>query len=274
MTKNIKYLFKNLLSKFPFFDGIFRRFIWSKLAHPEIEMKLLSKIEPGSINIALDIGAALGSYCWILKNKSKKVFAFEPGSLHFNYLNKVNFCSNIEVVNCAVGAMPDKKVMYTAGADNEAMHTATLSKSNPVSSASNVVETNVEQIALDSFFENQINECDDIDFIKIDVEGYELEVLEGGRRLIDTFHPLIICEIEWRHNDRYKEVFQFLFNLGYVCEYFANGCMNSVEISNVIDLQQPADLVGRLKGEVSASDNTYINNFIFKHPKTSLRLPS
>ena len=50
--------------------------------------------------------------------------------------------------------------------------------------------------------------------------------------------------------------------------------MNSVEISEVIDLQKPADLASRLKGEVSASDNTYINNFILKHPKTSLRLPS
>mgnify|MGYP001160807997 CR=1 FL=1 len=273
MIKKVRDLVKGILAKAPFIDGIFRRFVWSNLAYPEFEMKLLSKLDSSSINIALDIGAALGSYSWILKNKSKKVYAFEPGSLHFNYLNKVNFFTNIEVVNCAVGAKTDNKVMYTAGEDNAAMHTATLSKSNPVSLASNIVETSVEQIALDSFFAAQIREGDKIDFIKIDVEGYELEVLEGGRNLIKTFHPLIICEIEWRHNSQYKEVFEFLYNLGYKCEYFANGCLNKISNSDIIDLQKPEDLSSRLDGEVSPAKNTYINNFIFIHPKTMLSLP-
>ena len=273
MVKNIKSLFKRILTKFPLFDGIFRRFIWSKLAYPEIEMKLLSRLDSTSINIAVDIGAALGSYSGIVKNKSKKVYAFEPGSKHFNYLSKVIFWTNIELVNSAVGAVSEKMTMYTAGMDEDALHTATLSRSNPVSSASNVVETSVQQISLDSFFEVQINKGDSIDFIKIDVEGYELEVLEGGRRLIEVFHPLIICEIEWRHNSRYKEVFQFLFDLGYECEYFAYGRLNKLPNSDIIDLQKPEDLACRLNGAVSAIDNIYINNFIFKHPKTSLRLP-
>ena len=272
MLKNIKNLFKRILAKVPLFDGIFRRFIWSKLAYPEIEMKLISNLDSASINFAVDIGAALGSYSWILKSKSKKVFAFEPGFTHFNYLSKVNFCSNVELVNSAVGAVSDEMTMYTAGMDEEALHTATLSSSNPVSSASNVVETSVQQVSLDSFFEVQINKGDSIDFIKIDVEGYELEVLEGGRRLLDAFHPFIICEIEWRHNSRYKQVFQFLFDLGYECEYFANGRLNKLPTSDIIDLQKPEDLACRLDGTVSAIDNIYINNFIFKHPKTSLRL--
>ena len=74
MIKKGRDLVKGILAKAPFIDGIFRRFVWSNLAYPEFEMKLLSKLDSSSINIALDIGAALGSYSWILKNKSSIPF--------------------------------------------------------------------------------------------------------------------------------------------------------------------------------------------------------
>lgn len=272
MIRSVKYAVKRTLARFPFFDGIFRRFIWSKIAFPEIEMEFLSKMDPSSINVSVDIGAALGGYSWILQGKSKKVFAFEPGSVHFDYLRRINFLSNIELVNCAVGAVAEEKLMYTAGSDDTALHTATLSESNPISGASNVVQTRVKQITLDSFFERQISEGDSIDFIKIDVEGYELEVLAGARRLLSTFYPLVICEIESRHNDRYEEVFNFMFALGYVCEYFAGGKFNDLGGPEIRDLQKTQDLSVRLDGEVAAVNNRYINNFIFTHQKSPLRL--
>jgi FkbM family methyltransferase len=42
-----------------------------------------------------------------------------------------------------------------------------------------------------------------LDFIKADVEGAELHVLEGGQHAIETFHPMLLIEIEARHLDRY-----------------------------------------------------------------------
>jgi hypothetical protein len=42
-----------------------------------------------------------------------------------------------------------------------------------------------------------------LDFIKIDVEGAELHVLEGGERSIAAFRPAILVEIEARHTARY-----------------------------------------------------------------------
>lgn len=44
-----------------------------------------------------------------------------------------------------------------------------------------------------------------VDFIKIDVEGAELQVLEGGREMIETHRPAMLIEIEARHIARYGD---------------------------------------------------------------------
>jgi FkbM family methyltransferase len=43
-----------------------------------------------------------------------------------------------------------------------------------------------------------------LDFIKIDVEGAELQILEGGQDAIADFRPTLLVEIEARHTDRYQ----------------------------------------------------------------------
>jgi FkbM family methyltransferase len=42
-----------------------------------------------------------------------------------------------------------------------------------------------------------------LDFVKVDVEGAELHVLEGGEKIIDEFKPALLIEIEARHTVRY-----------------------------------------------------------------------
>ena len=44
-----------------------------------------------------------------------------------------------------------------------------------------------------------VNSIDNVGFIKIDVEGHEFEVIEGGIETINKFRPLILCESENRH---------------------------------------------------------------------------
>ena len=51
-----------------------------------------------------------------------------------------------------------------------------------------------------------------VDLIKIDVEGCELEVLEGARRTITASRPVLIVEIKDGHYDR---VADFAAELGY-----------------------------------------------------------
>jgi hypothetical protein len=52
-------------------------------------------------------------------------------------------------------------------------------------------------------FGYRLNDLTNIDFIKIDVEGYEREVLAGGERLIREWQPLILIEQKPGNAERY-----------------------------------------------------------------------
>ena len=69
----------------------------------------------------------------------------------------------------------------------------------------------------------RLDEClkniEQLDFIKIDVEGFEAEVLEGSLKLIEKFKPYILIEIGWgnKHPNWPKnlEIYKKLFEIGY-----------------------------------------------------------
>lgn len=66
-----------------------------------------------------------------------------------------------------------------------------------------------------------------LDFMKVDVEGAELHVLEGGKRAIETLKPTILIEIEARHTERYdyspEDIVRWLTERGYTMHIWQNG---------------------------------------------------
>jgi hypothetical protein len=62
-------------------------------------------------------------------------------------------------------------------------------------------------------------------FLKIDVEGHELSVLEGGRRTLEMHHPKILVECEARHrgDGDVRPVFNLLESLGYTGSFLCHG---------------------------------------------------
>jgi FkbM family methyltransferase len=66
-----------------------------------------------------------------------------------------------------------------------------------------------------------------LDFIKIDVEGGELDVLRGGEWAISRFHPTMLIEIESRHITRYQhsaeDVVEWLAQRGYTMHAWSRG---------------------------------------------------
>ncbi len=59
------------------------------------------------------------------------------------------------------------------------------------------------QIQLDTL-DNQLKQHDRVDMIKIDVEGAELEVLRGAKKIIEKFHPIIVFEHGLGASDHYN----------------------------------------------------------------------
>jgi len=78
-------------------------------------------------------------------------------------------------------------------------------------------QNEVDVTTLDTFMVQE--KLEKVDFIKIDVEGAELLVLEGGKELIEAFHPPMLIEIKKRNLQQFgcfiHQIYNFLSDFGY-----------------------------------------------------------
>lgn len=131
------------------------------------------KSQDKKFKTVLDIGAWCGTWTISLAPISKKVIAFEPDKTHFKCLEKNTFnLSNVELYQYGVG---DKDQTVTLSTDDFTQSKHIIEEEGKVN-----VKT------LDSFnFEN-------IDLLKIDVEGYEMKVLQGASTSLQNIKYIMI----------------------------------------------------------------------------------
>jgi FkbM family methyltransferase len=269
---SIRTTSRDMLAAFPRADALFRRLVWSRIHYPEVEMRFLQSLAARSIDIAIDVGAAHGSYAWILNRKARNVVAFEPGEAHAAYMAQAVAGTKIELVQAAVGNACGMVRMYTPGDDATALHSATLSAHNPVIASVGTTVREVQQVTLDSFFVGKRDAGRSIDILKVDVEGYELQVFEGAVQLLAKHHPLIFCEIEARHNENYGKLFQLLRQMQYQCYVHRVGGFENFDGEQIEILQRPEDLAVRLSLDYDPSNNRYVNNFVFQHRESRIKV--
>ena len=134
--------------------------------------KFLTFIENNALkfNHVLDIGAWVGTWTMKINPFCGRVVAFEPDPLHYECLVK-NVPEEVETHQLAVGN--DKKMI-------------SLSEDNFTQAKRVVGEGNIPMVTIDSL------NFTDVDLIKIDVEGYEMEVLKGGDNTLQNVKYLMI----------------------------------------------------------------------------------
>ncbi|MBM4229524.1 MAG: FkbM family methyltransferase [Gammaproteobacteria bacterium] len=265
----MKSFIKNALKSFPLIEGGIRRFILSRFAFPEDEMMLLER-SGARFSVAVDIGAAMGHYSWILARKSAAVYAFEPGDHHHGFLSRNVYLSNICLTKAAVGASCGEALLFSLGEGDDANHTATVSVSNPLVAKEGATSRPVEVVSLDYFLGRVTGS---VDFIKIDVEGFENDVLAGAAATMVRHRPVVLCEIEIRHNKNADDFFARMSALGYECVYWAGRRFNLFDPSTLQSLQKESDLESRLSRKANGTFvNKYINNFFFFHPDSKLKI--
>jgi len=140
----------------------------------------------------LDIGSNFGYYSLLSAGKfsSCKVHAFEPAPETFQRLVdniSLNSYKNIQVYNLGVSLNPGFFALYLANDDNSGM----TSLSMPDSFSGREVE--VEVVNMDDFIKEK--DIKNIDLVKIDVEGNELNVLRSMQSIITTSNPIIFIEL-------------------------------------------------------------------------------
>jgi FkbM family methyltransferase len=176
------------------------------LHHDFYEVNLLNNIsdyiKPNSI--ILDIGSNIGNHTLYFKKilNARKVYAFEPQTGVFSILMKnieLNKLSDVTVFNIGLGA---KNTNGSIDFDGKIQN--------------NLGGTSIRE---DKEGELVIKKLDDvgiedkIDFIKIDTEGFEVDVLTGAIQTIKKSMPYIWVET---FDNRYNQVFDILSSVGYV----------------------------------------------------------
>ena len=146
----------------------------------------------------------LGSYSLRFAgiHKDSKIFAFDPIKNNIERLKlsiKKNNFKNIECFHTAIGS---KKGKVTLGA------TENYSPNYEINEVNSVINENSELNSLDFLLKTKNKSL----ILKIDTEGYELEVLKGAINLLNN--NKCFCQIEIKDNNKEK-VFSFLNDLNY-----------------------------------------------------------
>ncbi len=170
----------------------------------------------------LDIGANLGWYGLHVAKiyPNSRVFAFEPIKRTYGFLRdniQINKLENISAFSYGLFSESEERIFY---ADPEILGAASTSPT--------AGDQGIEHRCL-------VRKMDEVladfhsgaDFLKIDVEGAELFVLEGGIETIRTSKPIIFAEMLRKHaanfNYHPNDIIELLAGENYRCFYSRNG---------------------------------------------------
>ncbi len=153
-------------------------------------------LKPGMT--VLDIGAHHGLYALLASKCVRpggKVFAFEPSPRERKTLLghvKINRCKNVTVEGLAIGSEEKDTSLFVVQGSNTGCNSL---RAPAADVAGALLPTPVRVVRLDDWLERR--GVGHIDFIKLDVEGGEIEVLKGAERLLlRSPRPVILAEVQ------------------------------------------------------------------------------
>lgn len=135
--------------------------------------------------VAIDVGAHVGLWSMQLVKQFQQVFAFEPVIEHITCLVR-----NVPQTEPAFKVFPYALGNYDGGVKMEPESDESSGGYHVQARLAVGDEFNATIRRLDGF----ADEWPAVDFLKIDVEGFELFVLEGGEKTIRTHRPVICIE--------------------------------------------------------------------------------
>jgi len=155
------------------------------------ERYFIKKIFPQLINkkspVFLDVGANVGDYTLSLlrTHSSAHIYTFEPHVSNFSVLKDNVFFPNVKHYNLAAGESKGELTLYDRadhknGSSHASLYEGVISEIHK----QNVLKFSVSVDTLDNFCESE--KIDEIELLKVDVEGNELAVLNGAKRMIEN----------------------------------------------------------------------------------------
>jgi len=209
------------LFKYGFFESRFiDLYYWYKSKLENIDLTLISS-QINKNSTVIDIGANIG---WFTVNIAKyldedsSIISVEPNKTNLKRLayslKKYKLESKVQVVPCALS-------------DTKGLGYLNLDSKNPANHQIGTITTNSEVVQLD-LLDNLVKDISDLSLIKIDVQGHESEVLQGGKQTLIKFQPAVIIEIDNRiDSKKTSQIWELMQELNYAF-YIINGNLSEI----------------------------------------------
>jgi FkbM family methyltransferase len=153
-----------------------------------------------------DVGANSGNYSLELREAlpDALIFAFEPNPITFELLKSNLRHPNDKCFCLGFGDIAENRIIYTYS-NEPACEQASLYKTVITDfHERQSLEINIELATVDKFCQEYNIET--VDFLKIDTEGNELNVLKGAKQMLDE-HRIAIIQFEFNHMNVISRVF-------------------------------------------------------------------
>lgn len=204
-------------------------------------------------SVFMDVGANVGAYLYTLENhlKAENIFAFEPNQQLFKRLKRLFPKVNLSSVALSdISTIAEFKIPVING---KKIHTrGTLQTSIKEKNEEKTILQKVDVKPLDDLNLN----LKKLDFIKIDVEGNEMQTLRGAKQIIEKYKPILMVEMEQRHHqENLWTLISEIADWGYSVNYLDRKTLQPTILTEEFLNQQNPDNVKNYKD--------YINNIIF-----------
>lgn len=237
----MKIIIENFLKRFPYLNLLVRAYKSYYITDRELQYyKYLC--DPQKLSI--DVGVAWGAIAFWMKKYSKGVILFEPNPFFSPYIKAYFIGENDKYYPTALSS---EKINTSLVIPQKRLGRSTIDKINQQNL--NEEFRNLSKVGIETMLLNDLKDSN-VNFIKIDVEGHEYEVLQGAKELITNNKPHFQIEIEERHHPgSFSKVFKLLETYGYRCYGVGKTRLVDINQSNYKNFQ--------------SNQKEYIYNFIF-----------
>lgn len=165
----------------------------------------------GNDCLYVDVGANLGMRSLCALSNGQETIMFEPNT-EVAKLNeercKLNGFTNYTIVPKGVSSSTGE---VTFSIDNSSYK----SSINPTANTEVVETTTIQTTSLDDWFKDQKDHARNI-YLKVDIEGHELELVSGAKNFIKNFDPTVIMEINEK-GAHFEEIYKLFKEESYSC---------------------------------------------------------
>ena len=188
-------------------------------------------------DMVVDVGANHGRHTLplaLLVGESGKVFAYEPNPELAEKLRSSFQTDNIVIKDCGLG-QGSQTLTLSVPINNDGHGSFNKHLEQPSGQGYNEYRVKVE--TLDNSFSSFQSR---VSFIKIDVEGFELEAIKGSEKVLREHRPILVIE-SWS-----QAINDYMTSVGYQCSNFFGGHPLDGNIHNFLAFPREAyiDFIG------------------------------